>query len=280
MVRVVFLILALPLLACSGSKEESAPTPAESLDEEAKDDEDLPPPFDAEPMTWLFQKGFSAPDAELDVALRAAEFAAFAQRDVDEEAVTRRTFTPPPLTKDLASVPTEHGRDPAATVPVGLIADGKLPPQEYRRLSVQGDRSAMGPGRDRCTRTVPQDQVDCWTSEECDALTATETCTSDGPLGQWTATRSLEARTVVLQDGRYALIERDWLPTTAKPATEGAVHPLQQYRLFVTLQDQGTPRRFALSWTEFAGDAPKPATVAAHLDATLSAQGAWLEETL
>lgn len=280
MVRVVLLLLALPLLACSGSKDESAPPPAESLDEEAKDDEDLPPPFDAEPMTWLFQKGFSAPDAELDVALRAAEFAAFSQRDVDEEAVTRRTFTPPPLTHELAPVPTEHGRDPAATVPVGIVADGKLPPQEYRRLAIERDRSALEPGRDRCTRTVPQDKVDCWESEECDALAATETCTSDGPLGQWTATRTVEVRALVLQDGRYALIERDWLPSAAAPVSEGGSHPQQQYRLFVTLQDQGTPRRFALSWTEFAGDAPKSATQAAHLDATLSAQGAWLEETL
>ena len=248
-------------------------------DDSGDDDDDTPPPFDEEPLAWLFGPGFAADDQQFELGVLAAEFNSFDSLDVDEPALADRTFTPPGLTSADVLVQTDHGLDPADAVGVGVIADAGQPPTDYLALAAITDRTSVTPDATTATRTVDSTDAGCWTAGTCSTLAAEDAITVSTSLGDATLTRQVELRALELSDGRFAIVERSWIAASGTASTGGAL--LQEYRLVFTIEDESTPRRLGVAWAAWDGGATDPQVADLHaqwFEDTFSAEDSWLQQ--
>jgi hypothetical protein len=179
----------------------------------------------------------------------------------------------------------EHpDRDPALAVPpVALARNSAFPLESHIAVAIRDDLSPMEPNSpDLYARTIT-DGADCWAEHDCVFLRTVNDVNKTNFLMDMTYALNKDYRWVDLEDGRFALAARSWMPEPGFGDDGGTtIWQSFTFEIFVPRDDGGTLRMMALwSESEFSVQ-PSEDTVASvqlvGIDDIFKAHDAWLVE--
>lgn len=146
----------------------------------------------------------------------------------------------------------EHpDRDPAAAVPpVALARNSAFPMADHVLVAMRDDLSPMEPNSPQLYARTLTDGEDCWADRGCLFLRTVNDVLKENLAMEVQYRLDKDYRWVDLEDGRWAVAARSWMPASAT-GEEGGTTLWQSYtfEIFVPRDDGGTLRMMAL-WAE------------------------------
>jgi len=204
--------------------------------------------------------------------------------DMESTVSADRALSIEVLTGDEITAIDHPDRDPALAVPpMALARISAFPISEHVRVAMRDDLSPMEPNSpNRYARTLT-DGADCWADRGCLFLRTTNDVLKENALMQVGYRLDKDYRWVDLEDGRWAVAARSWMPDSAT-GEDGGTTLWQSYtfEIFVPRDDGGTLRLMAL-WAETElsvdpGEDVIEATQLVGIDDIFKTHDEWLSE--
>ncbi|MBJ95769.1 MAG: hypothetical protein CMP23_15010 [Rickettsiales bacterium] len=223
------------------------------------------------PATWLYSHFETAEEAELAFVLRALEEDLLSSVNFDSDELIERSPSLAPLTETELAELKRPAADPTACQAVSLASHSVHPVSRHALAALQSDQTGGDPSTpERHQRSFDDNSEQCWGSQDCQNLIASDEMTRVNPLFTIELTEELRYRWVELSlpapsttplgqqpqakgEPRTAILMRSWLPERAANTDNTAAFE-QGYTLgawFPGSNAEGhSTLRYTASWTQ------------------------------
>lgn len=216
--------------------------------------------------------------------LLALEEEIYATLDMTSEVSADRALAIEVLTGSEITGIEHPDRDPAAAVPpVALARNSTYPMADHVEVAMRDDLSPMEPNSPQLYARTLTDGADCWAERDCLFLRTVNDVLKENAFMEVQYRLDKDYRWVDLEDGRWAIAARSWMPESAT-GEDGGTTLWQSYtfEIFVPREDGGTLRMMAL-WAETelsidVGEDLIETTQLVGIDDIFKTHDAWLDE--
>ncbi len=240
------------------------------------------PPDFAEALRFAFRNFDQDDAAQLAATVAVLEAGVDEQLDLDAPEAADRALTPEPLTADdVAALEWPDGASPTDMLRVAVTRTSAFDLDAHTTIALLDDHTEVEPqSPNSYVRTFVEGDT-CWRG--CDRLRTVNDLVKENVLMSVTCRLRKDYRTLVLEDGRAAVLARSWIEEACEGEVGGARVDQSASVEFWLTRDEGVLRMMS-SWaqTTFTGvdfdDELILGTTRVGIDDIFEHQDRWLAE--